>query len=150
MRAGRGKTPEARAAGAQAGRARSEGDEVPEVLRRRFEHFREQSAPRTRVPQTLRRAVLEAVEQGVSMQALRRELGLTHTQMRSWQREVSRPAKEVSVANGVPRVRAFEVVEPPVSGESAMADDRVSSVVAGEALELRLGGWSLVIRATSR
>jgi len=106
------------------------------TLRRRFERFREQSAPRTRVPQTLRQAVLEAVDQGVSMQALRRELGVTDKQVQSWRRRARTAA--TTVAGRPSEARVFEVIDPVLSAEPT------------EALELRLGGWSLVIRPIGR
>ncbi|MDH5671953.1 MAG: hypothetical protein OEZ06_07360 [Myxococcales bacterium] len=124
---------------------------MPEALLRRFQHFRQQSTTGTQVPQTLRRAVLDAVDRGVSMQALRRELGVTSKQVQSWRQRDSAAAKAVAPAAGrLPSPRVFEVADPPLSAEPAVAHEGGSSAAASEALELRLGGWSLVIRPIGR
>jgi len=131
--------------------SRSGGREVPEALLRRFQHFRQQSTTGTHVPQTLRRAVLDAVDRGVSMQALRRELGVTSKQVQSWQRRESVAAKAVAKAAGrPPEARVFEVTDAPSTAEPAAAHECGSAAAASEALELRLGGWSLVIRPIGR
>ena len=127
--------------------SRSGGREVPEALLRRFQHFRQQSTTGTHVPQTLRRAVLDAVDRGVSMQALRRELGVTSKQVQNWRRRDSATAK---AAGRPPIPRVFEVTDAPSSAEPAAAHEGGDSAAASEALELRLGGWSLVIRPIGR
>ena len=128
-------------------RPQSGGREVPDALLRRFQLFRQQSTTGTQVPQTLRRAVLEAVDQGVSMQALRRELGVTSKQVQNWRRRDSATAK---AAGRPPIPRVVEVTDAPSSAEPAAAHEGGDSAAAREALELRLGGWSLVIRPIGR
>ena len=117
-------------------------------LRREFAHFRETNAPRTRIPDSLRERVLRALGAGVAMSSLQRELGVTSKQVAGWRRGIlvpgvvdETPAKETSRAETGARV--FEVVEPALASQPAGAPADMS-----EALELRLGAWSVVIRST--
>jgi transposase-like protein len=116
---------------------------VPADLRRRFADFRRASAPRTRVPNDLRRAVLLAVDQGAEMTALRCELGVTAKQVEDWRRGASCAALDGESSSGCDGARVFDVADRPV------VDERVGMASNGcEALELRLGTWSVVIRST--
>ncbi|MBN1608594.1 MAG: hypothetical protein JW940_18335 [Polyangiaceae bacterium] len=112
-------------------------DEVPADLQRRFASFRRSNASRTRVPASLRKAVLDALGQGCSMLAVRRELGLTVKQIGSWQREARRAPVETEPVTGIESPRVFAVGERRATGGDADG-----------ALELRLGAWSLIIRHT--
>jgi transposase-like protein len=116
--------------------------EVLEQLRKRFRSFRALRGARKRVPLELRRAVLDALAEGVSSRALRRELGITPMQLSAWRRSDAATAQSAPTVK-VPRARVFEVTDP-AQGESHGAQPG-----GGDALELRLGGWSLVIRAPS-
>jgi transposase-like protein len=106
---------------------------VPADLRRRFADFRRANAARTRVPDDLRLAVLQAFDQGASMTALRRELGMTAEQVENWRRHAAGVPLDGESAPGRSGARVFDVADRSVTGE---------------ALELRLGGWSVVIRST--
>ena len=140
MRADRG--PAAETTFEPVRRGRREGGGVPADLRRRFVRFRQASAPRTRIPDDLRQAVLLALGQGVSMAALR-EVGLTPQQVEYWRRSaVARPV-QVEPAKGREGARVFEIADTP------RVDERAAVwAAAGDALELRLGAWLIVIRST--
>lgn len=121
------------------------GDEVPADLCRRFADFRRTSKPRTRVPTDLRHAVLDALDQGVSMLAVRRDLGLTAKQVAGWPRCALAAPVEIEGDSGTEDSRVFTVadgaaVDKPCSTRSD----------ADEALELRLGDWSIVVRRSCR
>lgn len=77
------------------------------------------------------------------MLAARRALGLTAKQIASWRQGGRRPAVEVARAAGIGDRRIFAVADRPCVEESA---SRCRDV--GEALELRLGAWSVVVRQT--
>jgi hypothetical protein len=122
---------------------RKPGDGVPLALRRRFAHFRDTNAARIRVPDDLRQAVLSALGEGVSMLAVRRDLELTAKQVESWRRYVATTPVEVEPVVETEKARVFAVADRRAVGECATA-----SGDSGEALELRLGAWSVVIRST--
>jgi transposase-like protein len=119
------------------------GGSVPADLRRRFIEFRRANAPMTRVPDDLRVAVLRAFDQGASMTSLRRELDLTVKQVENWRRYAPAGFLEGGPATGRGGARIFDVADGSAVGEHASASGDV-----GEALELRLGAWSVVIRGT--
>lgn len=116
--------------------------EVLEQLRKRFRSFRALRGERKRVPLELRRAVLDALAEGVSSRALCRELGITPMQLSAWRRSDASTAQSAATVK-VPRARVFEVTDP------ARGESHGALPGGGDALELRLGGWSLVIRAPS-
>lgn len=122
-------------------RASPETGGFPVGLRKRFSQFRRENVGGTRIPDELRQAVLEALEGGASISTLRRELGLTASQVADWKRHrPATPAKPVPPAPVQP-ARVFGLTQASCNGEQA-------SVPGGgpESLELRLGAWSIVIR----
>jgi hypothetical protein len=143
MRADTRQSPHAATASQISPTRRQVVDVVPADLHRRFADFRRTSALRTRVPEDLRQAVLDALGQGISMLAVRRDLGLTAKQVESWGGYLATSPVEVEPEVRIEAARVFEVADEPVVGERAAAPG-----AAGEALELRLGAWSIVIRST--
>jgi transposase-like protein len=117
---------------------------VPADLRRRFTDFRRANVPRTRVPDDLRVAVLRTFDQGVSMTALRRELDLTAKQVENWRRYAPTGYLEGEPAAGRGGARVFDIADRSAVGEPAAAS---AAGAAGEALEIRLGAWSVVIHS---
>lgn len=105
------------------------GSDVPAELTQQFAKFRRAHAPGTRVPDELRAAVCRALDQGVGREALRRTLGLGGNQLDAWQQ-----GPIMTKRGGAARI--FEVAD------AAVAVERDGT------LELRVGGFSLVIRAT--
>jgi hypothetical protein len=121
------------------------GDEVPADLCRRFADFRRTSKARTRVPNDLRHAVLDALDQGVSMLAVRRDLGLTAEQVAGWPRCALGGPVEIEGESGIEDSRVFTVADGP-----AVEKPGPTRSDADEALELRLGAWSIVVRRSCR
>lgn len=105
-----------------------------------FVKFRQENRPRTRIPDYLRDAVLEAVETGIPDAEVIRTCRLSRELLHRW-REVkygyARRAKSKKA-----KARVFPVVEDQVTGPR-------SAVKGGEEtshLQLRIGGWDISIR----
>ena len=113
-----------------------------ERLERRFAKFRREHRTHTRIPDTLRGAVLASMRQGVTPAQLRRGCGLSSKQLEQWQKrhgEVS--AVTDLAAQEAQDARVFSVVD------DVPARDRELTDGDGEhQLELRLDGWSICIR----
>ena len=107
-------------------------------LGRRFALFRAQHGPGVRVPDELRAAVFDALSEGVTVKALRRECGLAGSQIVGW--EATRNSALVSGPRQSARVRAFSVVKDE-PGEGAMPKGAPE-----QALELRVGPWAVSVR----
>lgn len=107
-------------------------------LGRRFERFREQHGPRARVSEELRAEVFEALREGVAVTGLRRECGLTRSQIAGW--EATRERVSERVRRSTPKVRAFSVVEDEPCASAT------PEAVAEQALELRVGPWAVSVR----
>jgi hypothetical protein len=110
-----------------------------EALRQRFTEFRRAHKPRTRYPRALRSAVLAALRGGEAEPDVRRACGLTTVQIAAWRQreEVEEPPRRTVE----PAAQVFSVVEEiPVSGIHGDVP------LAGEDLELRIGGWTVRIR----
>jgi len=126
------------------GRGEDARSAIPEVrvesLRQRFARFRHTHKPRTRYPQALRMAVLEALRSGVAELELRRACGLSADQLAAWRRRAEEEAQQRAMVRQPARV--FSVVDeihPDVSDERALHP-------AGQPVELRIGGWSVCIQ----
>jgi hypothetical protein len=79
------------------------------------------------------------------MPALRRELGLTAKQVADWLCHRPVPSPDVAVSAPPSPARVFAVTDVPSGSEQSAAPS-----AAPEALELRLGTWSIVIRSSCR
>ena len=143
MRADRGQLQTAREPQTPAAlrRALWPGDDVPADLRRRFARFRQARTPGTRVPNDLRQAVLRALDHGVAMLTLRRELGVSAKQVADWLRRASITTAAIEPAARVGSARVFEVADLAAGDQR-----RLVAGDGGEALELRLGSWLIAIR----
>ena len=89
-------------------------------LRRRFAAFRKANRRGSRIPPALRRAVVEAAEQGVPMKSLWLACGVTRAQIQEWGfTEPSDKAGE-RVWNGseVEEARCFSVVDTDNAADS--------------------------------
>jgi transposase-like protein len=102
-------------------------------LGRRFALFRAERGAGARVPKELRGAVFEALRDGVTVRELRRECGVTGSQISRW--EASREGIAKGVRRQTSKVRAFSVVE-----------DVTPKAVPEQALELRVGPWAVSVR----
>jgi hypothetical protein len=109
-----------------------------EQLRRRFEAFRSTNPPATRIPVTLRKAVLTLLEEGVTRTAVENSCGVSFTQMDQWL-ELYGPQPRSRNAVQSPRARVFSVVD----ADWPLAEPSVPPM---QALELRLGDWSVTVR----
>ena len=140
-------TGAARAAGASGslGRERRGGAEVPAELWFRFMKFRYTSAAGTRIPEELRQAVINAIDGGVPMEALVREFGIKASQVRDWRRRGADGALDGGKTAAGAEVRIFEVANERTTREVGSVNG-LALGADGEALELRLGGWSVTIR----
>jgi transposase-like protein len=111
-----------------------------ESLRQRFTRFRRTHKPRTRYPQALRLAVLEALHRGVAEPELRRACRLTAAQLAAWRRSAEMEAQQRPLVS--PPARVFPVVDEL---RSDVSDERAIQP-ASQPVELRIGGWSVCIR----
>lgn len=111
-----------------------------ESLRQRFARFRRTHRPRTRYPQALRMAVLEALDSGVVEPELRRACKLSAAQIAAWRCSAELEAQERPLVN--PAARIYSVVDDLPSDVS----DDCASHRAGQPVELRIGGWSVCIQ----
>ncbi len=116
---------------------------VPIVARleRRFAKFYGEHPPQTRVPDSLRGAVLVAMRQGVTAADLRRSCGLGSNQIEYWQKSIGEiPAHTDPAAQDA---RVFSVV-----GDIPALDIEPPDHKREKRLELCLDGWSISIRRT--
>ncbi len=112
-------------------------------LERRFAKFRRDHPSQTRVPGSLRAAVLAAVRQGMTPAQLRRFCGLSPNQLEYWQKNEIESQTSVEVAVQAPQI--FSVVE-----EEPMPTAEPAELTQEQQLELRLNGWSICIRRADR
>ena len=113
-------------------------------LANRFAAFRRGSPRFARVPHELREAVVAAIRQGVPPGLLRRECGVSTSQLDHWQVGFRHSGASRS-GDEPPKARAFSVVgagSPSSSGSTDWAN--------GDALELRIGPWSISVRMASQ
>ena len=116
-----------------------------EQLERRFAKFRREHPPQTRIPDTLRGAVLASMGQGVTAAQLRRCCGLSSTQLEQWQESRGEIQADADSELAAQDARVFSVVDDvPARGREPANGD-------GEhQLELRLDGWSVCVRRVDR
>lgn len=108
-------------------------------LERRFAEFRREHPPQTRIPDSLRDAVLVAMRQGVTAADLRRCCGLGSNQIEYWQKSLGEIQAHTNPA--VQNARVFSVV-----GDMPVPDVETTDHKREQRLELRLDGWSISIR----
>ena len=115
-----------------------------EHLRRSFVRFRREHPSRTRIPDTLRKAALRAIENGASEADVRRACGVTSDQLAQWRRHRQegrgrqRSGGQQSPVVAEPEPRIFSVID-----DEGVAGNNAEGLPD---LELRLGGWSVCIR----
>ena len=97
-----------------------------------FARFRAGHPAGTRIPDSLRAAVLSALEGGVPRGPLFRACGLSGGQVAGW-------AAAMPDATGRRPVRLFAV-------EDAGADEAGPDAAAGEEVTVRVGPWSVTLR----
>jgi len=120
-------------------------DAAPSIkqLERRFTKFRRDHPSQTRIPDTLRGAVLAAVRQGATPAELRRCCGLSPNQIEYWKKnEIER---QVPVELPVQEPQIFSVVEDEPRPTAKPAEP-----AREQQLELRLNGWSICIHRVDR
>lgn len=112
-------------------------------LEQRFAQFRREHPRGARVPDDLRAAALIAHVKGVSAGAIHRTCGVSWGQLMAWKgARRSAPARRVTPAEKLtPDVRVFSVVDEPVDRGTLEAS-------TSNALELRLGPWTVSVRLT--
>ncbi len=106
-------------------------------LERRFGRFRRGHARFTRIPDDLRSLAVAALRSGAAPADIRRACGVTTGQLTAWARVASNSSVADSAA---PSARILSVVDDAPEGEGCAEHD------ASTTLELRLGGWSVVVR----
>ena len=116
---------------------------VVSELRRRFAAFRKANRRGSRIPPSLRRAVVEAAAQGVPMKSLWLACGVTKSQVQKWGAIMPSGQTRQSAPNEleVEPARCFSVVDP---GDVAGSGSPTAS--ASTILELRIGEWAISIR----
>jgi hypothetical protein len=113
-----------------------------EELRQLFGAFRRENRRFTRVPGELRAVAMAALREGVTPTSLRRVCGISTGQLASWQS--SRPTAEAAAAEAQP-ARAFQVIDDAQARGAGCSPRR-----ADEALELRVGPWSIRVRLSQQ
>lgn len=119
----------------------SRPDEVLEDVRQRFAAFRRTYEPRTRIPNELRRAVLAALKQGVSMSALRGTCGLSARQVEDWHLDL--PGTVPGGGSVAEPARVFAVADDSPADNR---EPRERSMNTDGRLELRVGAWAITVR----
>lgn len=102
-----------------------------EKLQQAFLRFRSTHQPRARYPESLRAAVMAALDGGAAELEVRRACKITAEQLAVWRRRRSRALASAEPAQQEARV--FSVVDDAGDAE-------------GDEMELRIGGWSVRIR----
>jgi len=110
-------------------------------LGKQFARFRGEHRDGARIPQELRAAVIAALEQGARQGEVLRVCKLSWSQVQSWQGIGRRAQAEEEGGGHGGAVRVFAVEDETGSGSEAPA-----ALGEGEALELRLGPWSVSVR----
>lgn len=112
-------------------------------LRGRFEAFRDANPPTARIPDSLRKAVLSLLQEGVTRSAVERTCGVSWTQMNQWN-ELYRPQELSRRAPSSRAARVLSVVDEAPSTVEPLGAPEPSM----EPLELRLGHWWITVRPT--
>ena len=114
---------------------------VLDTLEVRLAQFRAENPPRTRVPTDLRAAAVAALSRGVTSSDLFRRCGVSWSQLKAWKSKSKSVRPKTRTRDPSPdEVRVFSVVdEEPVV-------PHVAPVPAEQALELRLGRWSVRVQ----
>lgn len=110
-----------------------------EELRQRFAAFRRENRRFTRVPDELRVAAVAAQREGVRPTTLRRVCGVSTSQLASW--KANQPGSDVAAAE-VQSARAFRVIDDA----QARGAGGAAAVIDDEALEVRVGPWSIRVQ----
>jgi hypothetical protein len=113
-------------------------------LSRRFAKFRREHPAYTRIPDSFRAAVLAVMKRGVTRTKLCRTCGLSSRQLDHWQKSQhgeSSPG-DLDAARGV-QILSVVDDEPTVFADAKDGHRE-------QPLELRLGGWSICVRAVGR
>jgi hypothetical protein len=108
-----------------------------ERLRKDFAKFRRTHPLRTRIPDSLRRAALSALQRGSSESEVRRACGVTSDQLSQWGKHQQVCAPHPSLETAAARV--FPVVDS-IAGLSP------SSEPDQQGMELRIGTWAVYIK----
>ena len=87
-------------------------------LQHDFETLRKRKRRSKHIPQTLRQAVLTAVEDGISDPEIRRACGVTSAQLKQWGSEGRTPRKDPSSVGTQADVRILRVIEDPEQGKA--------------------------------
>jgi hypothetical protein len=112
-------------------------------LERRFAKFRRDHPSQTRVPDSLRAAVLAAVREGMTPAQLRRFCGLSPNQLEYWQKNELKRQTPVELAVQEPQI--FSVVEDEPRPTAKPAEP-----AREQQLKLCLNGWSICIHRVDR
>ncbi len=110
-----------------------------ERLRRRFTKFRREHRPRTRIPNELRAAALEALQSGEAELDVRLACGVSSIQLDQW-RQSRRSRMEKGDFRGQ-EARVFTVLDEMPQRNVERSDGNAEG-----SLELRFGGWAISIR----
>ena len=116
-------------------------------LNRRFARFRRENPRNTRIPKELRAAVVAAIAHGVAPGLLRRTCGISTSQLARWRPSACAlvPAPATALASPSPLATPLPRVFSVVSETTSRPADLPATPPA-DALELRLGTWSVCVR----
>ena len=106
-------------------------------LKERFAEFHRENPPNSRIPVSLRTAVIDAIGRGIPPTRLRRTCRISTGQLTRWQAIGRPPGNSDGV---VPRPHVFSVVDTPTPPAATAAPPMP------EELELRLGRWTVSVR----
>lgn len=115
-----------------------------EMLRAAFAQFRATHSPGTKIPDSLRQAVVAAIQAGLDRAQVRSACRITNEQVAYWvkaqRRAMARPSQLAPLAP--PQV--FPVVG---AAEQAATSDPIGTEPTGPCLQLRLAGFAISIRS---
>ena len=110
------------------------------TLEKKFDEFHQTHPPQTKIPDSLRRAVLTALQNGIAEQEIRQACGITSSQIRQWQKSCGK-SKAIE-ANKLQKPRILEVHDD-TQIQNAKPDEIAPAQT--HPMEIRLGGWSISI-----
>ncbi len=125
------------------GNVSTEPESIAQELKQRFDTFRSEQPPRTKIPKTLRDAALVAIRSGVIPATIRRLCKISSTQLKTWQRQTDITLQKQATS----RAQIFSVLDEEMVSADTVSKPQAEYTPpsAPSSLELRLGQWSISV-----
>ncbi len=120
---------------ARRSKGRPDVEDYLQALREQFAVFRNTHRPRTRIPDELRRSVVQAIRQGAGRTKVRRVCSVSSQQLDVWEKQDEEGALDSKGVQNDARIFSLDR-----SDEIPVEKGRT------DLLELRLYGWSVTLR----